>query len=75
VMPAHGGNAAFLLYRLASGDPIVWIGQPGARSPGAYKSGEVSARAWSRDSFDYAIAGAVPEARLAAIAAELAGQR
>ncbi|MCO5088002.1 MAG: hypothetical protein M9883_14205 [Methylobacteriaceae bacterium] len=75
VLPAHGGNAAFLLYRLASGDPVVLLAEPGARSPGAYRSGDVSARAWSRDSFDYAIAGAVPDARLAALAAELAGPR
>ena len=61
--------------RAASGDPVGLLAERGARSPGAYRSGDVSARAWSRDSFDYAIAGAVPDARLAALAAELAGPR
>lgn len=71
VLPGHGGNAAFLLYRLASGDAVVLLAEPGARVPGAYSAGGLAARAWSQDGVDYALAGAIPERRLDSIAAEL----
>jgi len=75
VLPSHGENAAFLLYRLASGDLVALLAEPGARNPGAYGSGGLSARAWSLEGFDYALAGAVPAFRLNEIVAELGGPR
>ncbi|MCB1540342.1 MAG: anti-sigma factor [Rhodoblastus sp.] len=75
VLPAHGENAAFLLYRLNSGDLVALLAEPGARSPGAYSASGVSARAWSLGGFDYALAGAAPGNRLDAIVAELGGPR
>ncbi len=71
VLPAHGENAAFLLYRLASGEFVALLAEPGARNPGAFAGAGVSARAWSADGFDYALAGALPERRLESIAAGL----
>lgn len=71
VLPGHGENAAFLLYRLGSGDLVALLAEPGAHSPGAYAANGLAARSWSRDGFDYAVAGAVPERRLDSLAMEL----
>ncbi len=75
VLPAHSENAAFLLYRLASGDLVALLAERGASAPGAYATGGLAARAWSRDGFDYALAGPVPELRLEALASGLGRPR
>lgn len=75
VLPAHGDNAAFLLYRLGSGELVALLAEHGASAPGAYATGGLIARAWSRDGFDYALAGALPETRLEALAFELGRSR
>ena len=71
VLPARDGAAAFLLYRLASGELVGLLAEAGAAGAGAYSASGVTARAWSREGFDYALAGALPERRLDAIAAQL----
>ncbi|HMN73117.1 MAG TPA: anti-sigma factor [Rhodoblastus sp.] len=71
VLPAHGENAAFLLYRLASGDLVGLLVEAGARAPGAYSADGLSARAWSRGGFVYALAGGVTARELDSIASDL----
>lgn len=60
VLPGHGANTAFLLYRLKSGELVGLLAEPGSRAPGAYAAAGLSAQAWSRDGFDFALAGPIP---------------
>ena len=75
ILPAREGASAFLLYRLSTGDLVALLAETGASGAGNYASAGVTARAWSRDGFDYALAGALPERRLDAIAADLGRAR
>ncbi|MFV0280877.1 MAG: anti-sigma factor family protein [Rhodoblastus sp.] len=75
VLPGQGQNAAFLLYRLASGEFVALLAERGASGADDYADVGVFVRSWTRGGFRYALAGALPERRIAALAGELEAPR
>ncbi|MDE2365170.1 MAG: hypothetical protein KGM42_21040 [Hyphomicrobiales bacterium] len=77
VLPGTSANAAFLLYETGEGERLALVAEASlSAAPGpARAEGEIRAVGWSAHGFEFGLAGALPLARLKALAGSFAAER